>query len=122
MAATVLKIISSEPAPLPTRCSQEAGGVVWWSYSFQHGGATVFNKFLINLSQVNQIVQLCLQKDPSRRPSAKAGFLRALPVMPDVSLVCRSSSLILLSRALVKRLHGPKHSKGERVRTRVSRV
>lgn len=43
MAATVLKIISSEPAPLPTRCSQE----------------------------VNQIVQLCLQKDPSRRPSAK---------------------------------------------------
>lgn len=24
MAATVLKIISSEPAPLPTRCSEEA--------------------------------------------------------------------------------------------------
>lgn len=43
MAATVLKIISSEPAPLPARCSEE----------------------------VIQVVQLCLQKDPSKRPSAK---------------------------------------------------
>ena len=43
MAATVLKIISSEPAALPTRCGEE----------------------------VVQIVSLCLQKDPAKRPSAK---------------------------------------------------
>lgn len=43
MAATVLKIISSEPAALPSRCGEE----------------------------VVQIVELCLQKDPAKRPSAK---------------------------------------------------
>lgn len=43
MAATALKIISSEPAALPSRCGEE----------------------------VVQIVELCLQKDPAKRPSAK---------------------------------------------------
>lgn len=61
MAATVLKIISSEPAPLPARCSEEAMELPSSSQR-RHS----------SLAQVIEVVRLCLLKDPSKRPSAKA--------------------------------------------------